>query len=407
MRNKIMKAIIRTTALYMIIFVVSIHAGTVIVEASETETNAVLEQDSVVSKNELTYIRYSEYSDQYVYSFKDFRSYGVATPEADEHSMIYLEGVYGIRISTLDGRTVYEPYAHHRAVSDTAQMTLYEVKDGERIKIKSFGTVNVDTEYNLSYKLKDDVLYIISAAFTIEGLENEQEALGFLYRTGSKTSTCRVSGNIYDASSIDEQITRWNKLLEDANPDDYLSNDKITYPTSGSGGAVRHVTQWEEISDTLVKRDDWTDEMKVFAFVDYLSKNVAYDTYRTNQENNRSRASIAGDYTKDKYFTLGNNVGVCWDFANILAIMCRHHGIPCTSVENDYHTINAVWLGGEWLGIDITDTVRYNCVTADTDKVNWQKHGPTYKFYGSYGGWSTFDTVNESIWTYEKGLGLK
>lgn len=408
MRNKIIKTIIRTTALCMTILAVSMHAGTITVDASETEKNdTVLEQDSITMKNELTHILYSEYSDQYVYSFKDSCNYGVAMPEVMDSSIIYLEGLYGIRINIDDDCVTYEPYNHNDAISETAQITLYEVKDGELSRIKSLGTAKKKEEYTMSYKLKDNVLYVIGATFTIEGIDDKQEAVGFLYRTDGKTSTCRVESDSIDVYGIDRSITRWNKLMDGIDPDDYLSNDKVTYPTSGSGGAVRHVKQWEDISDTLIKNDEWTDEIKVFAFVDYLSKNIAYDDYRFNQANHQSRASLANDYTKDEYFTLGNNVGICWDYTNILTIMCRHHGIPATSVENDHHTMNAVWLNGEWISIDITDTARYNCYTEDTSKDNWKKHGPSYRFYGAYGGWSELDTVNESIWTYEKGLGLK
>ena len=325
-------------------------------------------------------------------------------PEVSDTNIIYLEGLYGVRVSVNGNQVTYEPYKHNEAISDTAEMTLYEVKDDELIRIKGLGRADADTKYGFTYSFKSDVLYVVGASFVIEGLDNKQEAVGFLYRTNGKLSTCRVTNTI---GSIDAGITSWNELMKDIDPEDYLSNDKITYPTSGSGGSVTHVKQWEDISDTLVKHDDWTDEMKVFAFVDYLSKNIAYDDYRTRQPNNQSRASIAGDYTKDKYFTLGNNVGVCWDYTNILTIMCRHHGISATSVENDHHTINAIWLSGEWVGIDVTDTVRFNCTTEDTGKDCWVKHKPNYTYYGSYSGGAFFNTVNESIWTYEKGLGLK
>lgn len=403
MRNHTLKTIIKKTALCMTVLAVCLYSGTTIVDASGTETDAVTECDSMTYGPQTQYLTWSEYSRQYAYSFKESCNFGVAMPEARENNVIYLEGLYGIRLSVDNNQVTYEPYKHNDKISNTAEMTLYEIKDNKLVKVKSLGKAESDKEYSLTYGFKSDIVYMIGASFEIQDLKNRQEAVGFLYKTNAKLYTCR-------ATSVDNNINigidAWNSLMKDVDPKDFLSNDKITYPTSGANGSVTHVKQWEDISDTLILHDDWTDEMKAFAFVDYLSKNVAYDVYRTRQPNNRSRASIAGDYTKDKYFTLGNNVGVCWDYVNILTIMCRHHGIPATSVENDHHTVSAVWLNNEWVSIDVTDTVRYHCETKDTDKSGWIKHMPTYSMYGSYNGMG-FDTVDESIWTYKKGLGLK
>ena len=70
--------------------------------------------------------------------------------------------------------------------------------------------------------------------------------------------------------------------------------------------------------------------------------------------NNRSRATLAEDWTNDNLFSYYNHVGNCYDYANIMTIMCRHLGIPCTTVENSYHTANAVWMDGEWVCIDVS-----------------------------------------------------
>lgn len=397
MTSKILKSTMRSVVLFMIILTMSMYVGMVTVNA-EPETN-------VSKTKDYQYVTYVDASDDAVYSLKASRTYGVAKSIADTDTRIDLEGFYGVRLEIKNNQVWYSAYKHSKSVSEKAVVTLYKMIDGELVTVRQLGSVPVDTNKKLTVGLNDDFIYVMGAKFVIDGIDEEQESYGYLYRHGGKISTCRVTSN---ASGMNRQITGWTELLEGADPEDYLSNEKITYPTSGSGNSVTHVKQWEDISDDLVLHDDWTDEMRVFAFVNYLSKNVAYDDYRYRQANHQSRAGLANDYTKDKYFTLENNVGVCWDYTNILTIMCRHHRIPCTSVENDHHTINAVWLGGEWLGIDITDTAEYRCDTEDTDRENWIKNGmATYAYYGSYGEWSTFDTVNESIWTREKGLGLK
>ena len=63
MRNKILKTIIRKTALYMTIFAVSLHAGTITVEARGAETDAVTECDSMTYGPKLNNLVWSEYSD--------------------------------------------------------------------------------------------------------------------------------------------------------------------------------------------------------------------------------------------------------------------------------------------------------------------------------------------------------
>lgn len=356
------------------------------------------------------YVIYVEASEKTVYELGDFRNYGVAYNVAVPGTRIDFEGFYGIRLDVTDNRISYSVYEHNDAISDTAKITLYQVKGDDYIKVKDLGNAKTDEMFVIDEKLSENVIYAVGAAFNIKDIDEPQEAFGYLYNDGGKISVCRLA--LDDAINIEKYIIAWNRLLADADPENYLSNNKITYPTSGNGLNVVHVKQWEDISDTLILHDDWSDEMKVFVFVDYLSKNVAYDNYRADEMNNRSRASIAEDYTKDEYFTLGNSVGVCWDYVNILTIMCRHHGIPCTSVDSDTHTVNAVWLNGQWTGIDITVTARWNCYSEDTDKDLWVQHdSATYAFYGTPNPTPeiSFDfySHDDSIWTREKGLGLK
>ena len=181
-------------------------------------------------------------------------------------------------------------------------------------------------------------------------------------------------------------------------------NNPITYPTSGTNGACNHVQKWCDLSDEIIKIDTWSDEMKVFALVKYLTQNYAYDDYRVNTLNNTSRAMKKGVWSDDNLFMYYNKVGQCWDFANALTIMCRHQGIPCTSAENDGHTVNAVWMCGEWIAIDVSSLVSNHCDTEDTDPKNWKHYrtGAYNRFYGYYDG--TMETYNQALATPETTL---
>lgn len=372
------------------------------------------EMDAVVGTKDYTHIVDDEKSGLVLYELDESRTWGSASTTADFTTLIDFEGYYGIKIDTADGKITYSVYRHSDAFSDDAQITLYKAtcEDGVyetvHTKVKSLGKLKINTEKELNEKLMPNTVYAIGASFTIDDgtKKTTQEVWGYLYNDGKKTTTCRIANQ--SAPELEKDIEEWNELMKDADPDEYLSNAKITYPTSGENGSCNHVKEWEAISDKLVINDEWTDEIKVFAFTDYLSKNVAYDSYRLNTKGHPSRANMANDYTDDNNFTLKNNVGVCWDYTNILTIMCRHHGIPCTSVENADHAFNAVWLNGRWNGIDLTDLNRWSCSTKDTGKDNWERNQlASFMFYGSPSYKSGMETIDQSIWTREKGLGLE
>ena len=181
----------------------------------------------------------------------------------------------------------------------------------------------------------------------------------------------------------------------------------ITYPTSGTDGNCNHVQEWCDISDEIIIDDNWSDEAKVFAFVLYLSRNYAYDDWRVSYNNNKSRATLAGRWDDASLWTLENRVGTCWDMANIMTIMCRHHGIPCTSVENNHHTVNAVWLRGEWVAIDVSSLLQHHCYTEDTAPDGWiyRHDGSWSSYYGYYD--YMMDTYNQALATPETTLSNK
>lgn len=370
--------------------------------AAEYEENTLQEEEPfTVSKT--SYSIYLETLDETVYDLRDSRNYGIACIKSNSAEAIDFEGLFGIRLDTTGNTITYSLYTHSKQTSDTASVVLYRVgSKKDNTVVKDLGSVAMSTEKKLSIELSDG-LYMLTAAFVVNE-NNEYSVSGYLYVEDGDADTCRLSNA--SQRNLDLYIDQWNQLLADADPGDFLSNDKITYPTSGTNGNCNHVSEWEAISDELVLSDNWTDEAKVFAFVDYLAKNVAYDNYRDKQPNDQSRANMAGNYADSKYFTLGNNVGVCWDYTNILTIMCRHHGIACTSIDNERHTFNAVWLNGGWIGIDLTMLNRYACYTEDTNKDNWKSESYSYRCYGGYNITSNMDSYDQNIWTKERGLGL-
>ncbi len=151
----------------------------------------------------------------------------------------------------------------------------------------------------------------------------------------------------------------------------------VPYPTHGeNGNSIVDTEKIEELSEELMSSDslpdrELCDQEKVTVFIDYIVNNIAFDGYRASQDESKSRANMAGDWTDPNNFTYTNHVGVCWDYSCYFVIMCRKQGIPAVELENDIHSIPAVYLNGEWIAIDFNDIVKYKCSTKDTDKDNW------------------------------------
>ena len=132
-------------------------------------------------------------------------------------------------------------------------------------------------------------------------------------------------------------ITAYNFVCKPEAP--YLTN----------GGATLWDTQTEEIADEICAGCE-SDEEKVQAFYQWIIRNFAYDY----------------DYSAFiQYFdirkTLRTYKGVCYDFSNLFAALCRSQNIPCYVVDGTsyetaaQHTWNRVYYNGSWWDVDVTN----------------------------------------------------
>lgn len=315
---------------------------------------------------------------------------------------IDFEGFGGLIVKISGTMISYTEYGHNDAFHEG--YVYIEKRNNPNGKIVELGlikkgetrTVDMKNVINELGAGDDPGIYVIKLMI---GEDQEVDVCMNLYYDGSSVWTCRING---DPQSID----RWNKLIGNLDPatclEMYVGNKNypITYPTSGTNGCCNHVEEWCELSDEIIKSDTWSDEAKVFAMVYWLTQNCAYDNWRVNTNHNTSRATLTGNWTDDSLWMYYNHVGQCWDFQNALTIMCRHQGIPCTSIENEYHTVNAVWLDNEWVAIDVSALVKHACNTEDTDAEKWDKNYNRCSYsscYGYYDG--TMDTYNQCIAT--------
>ena len=195
-----------------------------------------------------------------------------------------------------------------------------------------------------------------------------------------KAGILRENGQLYAANFTTKPAIAENNrdfrlkmdaVLAESNikPDNSTYTDPIYYPIVPVGqGEKTDVEFWVNKSNEIVE-PDWTDAHKVTAFYEYIIDNMAYDNWVLS-EGAKSRAFYHKDFT-GTYFTSRTNVGICEDFANILAIMCRAQGIPATKIYTGEHAWTHVYIAdyGRWMSVDVTNDLRYSCYSEDP--ANW------------------------------------
>ena len=126
-----------------------------------------------------------------------------------------------------------------------------------------------------------------------------------------------------------------------------------------NGGATLWDTQTEDIADEICANCE-TDEEKVQAIYQWIIHNFEYDY--------NYHAFI-------QYFnvrkTLRTHKGVCYDFSNLFAALCRSQNIPCYVVDGisyetaAHHTWNRVYYNNSWWNVDVTNDISASKVNSN------------------------------------------
>ena len=122
-------------------------------------------------------------------------------------------------------------------------------------------------------------------------------------------------------------------------------------PYLTNGGATLWDMQTEKLADEICAGCE-TDEEKIQAIYQWIIHNFEYDY--------DYRAFI-------QYFnvrkTLRTHKGVCYDFSNLFAALCRTQNIPCYVVDGisyktgAQHTWNRVYYNSSWWDVDVTNDI--------------------------------------------------
>ena len=192
---------------------------------------------------------------------------------------------------------------------------------------------------------------------------------GRLYAANLVKDTSRAKNNVNFRKDMDVILANNN-----IRPDNSTYTDPVYYPiVPVAEGEKTDVDFWISKSNEIVE-SGWTDAHKVSALYEYIIDNLAYDYWVVRNTDANSRSFYHNDF-KGTYFTSNTKVGVCEDFANILAIMCRAQGIPAIKIADSRHAWNYIYIAdyNRWMSVDVTGDLRYSCNSKDSTE--WTVQG--------------------------------
>lgn len=173
------------------------------------------------------------------------------------------------------------------------------------------------------------------------------------------------------------------KLLsgEGVTPKNALTAD-YDYPYMAIPGVNDDTQYWIDLSaDILEGYEKYSPSFRAMMLHDWITSHLKYDSYKVNVLHHQ-RYSNGFTLTDPTQFVSQNYTGVCLDFSQIYAIMCREAGIPCVVLSNDHHAWNAIYIEdlGDWFEVDLTIDVNRFVDTEDVTKVR----GNTLYFYKGF-----------------------
>ena len=148
------------------------------------------------------------------------------------------------------------------------------------------------------------------------------------------------------------------RFMENVSGDSYaeLCSTELSASVTGSGYTLypNQYAQYTRSSAAVVKAKSLcanatSNSGKVSTIYRYITANIKYDYSKTK--------SVQPGYLPNVDSTLSTKKGICFDYAALMATMCRSQGIPTKLVIGQtsvgYHAWNEVYLGG-WKRYDAT-----------------------------------------------------
>lgn len=330
-----------------------------------------------------------------LYDFSDKKETGVSRDGTVNPIRMH----YGITASLNGNKISFATYNDYPNVCNASAKSIDIVSDTKTSSVKvSNKTMTLDTT---GYA---NGLYAIKVTFS-----NGKKSSVMFYVNDGKTYLCSMES--MTNSELTAFKTRRNtidKLLAKKNltPDNCTDTSNLSYPHCDRYGYNSDTQEWMSLSFEITK-PEWSDARKVFAIHEWMCENLAYDFYRSRVLRT-PRAFVNNDFS-GTYDTWTTKIGVCHDFANIFATMCRAQDIPCNTVDNRVHTWNLVYINGSWVEVDMTIDVK-NAVYGK-DMTEWDVPSTVYN-YSAYAdekvnSQTELIAINDCLWDYAVFDGTK
>lgn len=323
---------------------------------------------------------YKEKQDKYTY-FYDFRdSWYVGNDYETGHrydSELFTDwqGLWGVYAHTKDDVLTYEVYSYLDNVTPTAvEFRTYD--DAETIVLDATpGVEHVRKTKNLA-----NGPYTLCAWFDYTHEDGTVEDIGAwqtLYVSGGHGWFADYKREADDATfkawlagkretlAADDTFQAW---VAKQGGNDFTKATDVTaihYPfKSNTSRYPDNSGKWRQLAHEICPDDDANEYVKARALFAWMQSNIAYDMDVPLSSGYRwAEAAKAG--SAKGYTMWDSHLGMCVDFANVYAIMCRELGIPCHTVSNKTHTWNAAYLNGRWELVDVNGGIRSAYVGED------------------------------------------
>lgn len=371
--------------------------------AGTAKTTAVTAVTAAASKAKVTVPTVAKIDSRtimrYEYGMKNFKNFVLYDFSDKKESGIGRDGTsnparmcYGLTARIKNNKIYFKAYNDYPDEFNLKLKALDLISDSKATSLKlSNKTQSIDlSKYN-------NGVYAIRATFS-----SNKKPVIIAYVNDGKTYLCsaeKMTKTEYNKFKSRRE-TIW-KLMDKENitPENSIATDILCYPWNDEIGMNNDTPKWIKLSNKITK-PEWSDSRKLFAIHEWMSENLAYDYYKSNVlKKPRAAYYKVYDGTYDTYQT---HIGVCADFTNILATMCRAQGIPCITLETKAHGWNAVYINGNWIEIDMTVDID-NSVYGE-DMTDWVRPSQIHTYHGFYDEFVNNVTpveINDSLWTYD------
>ena len=305
-----------------------------------------------------------------IWNFNDCTAVGAGITS---HVIVPTEADYGFIVTVIDSNTVeVKPYNNTSEYIVPVKVTA-ELSTGNLESTESYESYTI-TGY--------DSCTNGFGAITV-GFSDGYEMTAGVFKENGRLYAVNMTGKQSIAEGAVDRRMILAKLMKDAGitEEDCVSTDPIYYPiVPVNKGEVTDTEYWIQKSSEITQ-SDWTDAHKIMTFYNYVIDNFAYDNWIVAQ-GSTDRCFYYDDYT-GKYYISQTKIGVCEDFSQVIAIMCRAQGIPALVFGSEKHAVAVAYIKdyGRWLLIDSTADIE-NDVYGE-DYTVWTKNSkPRYKNFG-------------------------